>query len=79
MLASEVAAGDERGRGDMEPTGDISRRALLSHAPAPVELDVAFPDLPVGVRGTGDHLERPRDDRRILPGELLTLALGGPA
>jgi hypothetical protein len=50
---------------------------VLSHAAEPVDLDVAFPDLPVAVRGTGDHLERPRDDTRILPGELLTIALGG--
>jgi hypothetical protein len=49
---------------------------VLSHAAAPVELDVAFPDLPVTAASTGDHLERPRDDRRILPGELLTVRLG---
>ena len=49
---------------------------VLSHAAAPVELDVAFPDLPVAAARTGDHLERPRDDGRILPGELLTVRLG---
>jgi hypothetical protein len=93
VLSSPRAAGTlpERGRlcalpPDVEliaigasRSGDGLVAQVLSHAPAPVELDVAFPDLPVGVRGTGDHLERPRDDRRILPGELLTVALGGPA
>jgi multiple sugar transport system substrate-binding protein len=34
MLASEVAARDERGRGDMEPTGDISRRAFIQRGGA---------------------------------------------
>jgi hypothetical protein len=52
---------------------------VLSHAAAPVELEVAFPDLPVTAAATGDHLERPRDDRRILPGELLTVRLGAAA
>jgi len=52
---------------------------VLSHAAAPVDLDVAFPDLPVAAAGTGDHLERSRDDRRILPGELLTVRLGDAA
>ena len=52
---------------------------VLSHAAAPIELEVAFPDLPVGAAATGDHLERPRTERLILPGELLTVRLGSGA
>ena len=48
---------------------------LHSHAPEPVELEVAFPDLPVTIRGYGDHLERPRENGVIRPGELLTVRL----
>jgi hypothetical protein len=46
-----------------------------SRAAGPVDLDAAFPDLPVTARAIGDHLERPRDATTILPGELLTIAL----
>jgi hypothetical protein len=40
-----------------------------SRAPEPVELGV-------DARNVGDHLGRPRHTTRILPGELLTIALG---
>jgi hypothetical protein len=48
---------------------------VRSRAAGPVELDAAFPDLPVTARAVGDHLERPRGGTAILPGELLTIAL----
>jgi Glycosyl hydrolases family 38 N-terminal domain len=48
---------------------------IHSRAGEPVALDgLTFGDLPV--RGLADHLERPRDATRILPGELLTVLLG---
>jgi hypothetical protein len=56
--------------------GDGLVAHVHSHATAPVALEIAFPDLPVTVLGVGDHLERPRENGVIQPGELLTVALG---
>jgi Glycosyl hydrolases family 38 N-terminal domain len=59
--------------------GSRSGDGLVAHvhslAAEPVDLEVAFPDLPVEIQGFGDHLERPRGNGVIRPGELVTVAL----
>jgi hypothetical protein len=70
-------------------TGELPERGTLATLPEGVELIAIGPgfvglvhsraqepiELDVDARGVGDHLGRPRATTRILPGELLTIAL----